>query len=62
MINYSKPGLGSIGVITSDNDGKLYEVDTIWTDGELTVMALEDDDDVRHVYPSSFWVLVDSPF
>lgn len=54
--------LGAVGVITTDNDGRLYEVDTIWIDGEMDVIALDDDANVRHVYHSDFWVLVDSPF
>lgn len=61
-IDLDKPTIGSIGVITTDNDGRLYEIDTIWTDGELDVIALDDDDNVRHVYSKDFWVLVDSPF
>lgn len=61
-IDLDKPAIGSIGVITTDNDGRLYEIDTIWSDGELDVIALDDDGNVRHVYPSDFWVLVDSPF
>mgnify|MGYP003331688748 CR=1 FL=1 len=53
--------LGTIGVILDDDDGRLFEVDTIWADDEMDVIAIDNDKDVRHVYPSQFWALIDPP-
>lgn len=54
--------LYSIGTILSDDDGKLYECDTIWADGELTLVSVEDDTCVRHVSPEDYWPLTKYPF
>lgn len=61
--------IGTIGVILDDDSrpAKLWEVMTIWGDGELTLIkpgVYIDCPRVTHCYPEEFWPLVDtiSPF
>ena len=49
--------IGSIGV-TLDGIPGLWEIDTIWGDGELTIVLISDDTIQRHIEPGNFWVLL----
>jgi hypothetical protein len=61
--------LGTIGVILTDESrpAKLWQVQTIWGDGELTLIepgkfwfGMGEDPQVEHAYPENFWPLLDS--
>lgn len=41
-----------------DDPLTIYIVDTIWGDGELTLIDIADETNVRHVYPCDFWALI----
>lgn len=51
--------LNDIGYCLDDHQ-TIYIVDTIWGDGELTVIDISNDQNVRHIYHCDFWALVNA--
>lgn len=58
-----QPNPGAIGVILSDTrqPPRLYELDTVWGDGEVCLVLVGDHARMytRHCHISEFWPLLD---
>lgn len=64
MKNSKAPKIGAVGVVLSDNHQppKLYELDTVWPDGEVCLVLIGDHPRMytRHCHISEFWPLIDA--
>jgi hypothetical protein len=58
-MNKSIP-IGSVGVITIDNDQRLYRVNAIASWGLIYLQSIDGCISFKTVLPWHFWVLVDS--
>jgi hypothetical protein len=58
-MNKSIP-LGSVGVITIDDDQRLYKVNAIASWGLIYLQSIDGSLSFKTVLPWHFWVLVDS--